>query len=97
MNIENCLTKHDIYFHRLNLITRTWELLYASNDNIRDDDPKGRYRQEIAQDDEYIYIFGGGTQDTSFDMDVVNILTKLTQTIHLFRYMSRSTTWRLCI
>ncbi|XP_055316110.1 kelch domain-containing protein 10 homolog [Sitodiplosis mosellana] len=57
--------------HRLNLNTRTWESLYVSNENIRDNDPKGRYRHEIAQDDEYIYIFGGGTQDTSFDMEVI--------------------------
>lgn len=41
-----------------------------SNENIRDD-PKGRYRHEIAQDDDYIYIFGGGTQDFSFDMDII--------------------------
>lgn len=48
-----------------------WELLYNSNENLRDEDPKGRYRHEIAYDDNYIYIFGGGTQDASFAMDIV--------------------------
>lgn len=28
----------------------------------------GRYRHEIAIDDRYIYIFGGGTSDTVFDL-----------------------------
>lgn len=50
--------------------TRAWEYLYQCNENIRDD-PKGRYRHEIAYDDDYIYIFGGGTQEASFDMDVI--------------------------
>lgn len=45
--------------NRLNLNTRTWELLYCANENIRND-PKGRYRHEIAEDDDFIYIFGGG-------------------------------------
>lgn len=43
--------------------------MYVSNDYMRDEDPPGRYRHEIAHDDDYIYIFGGGTQDTSFEMD----------------------------
>lgn len=51
--------------------TRTWELLYNSNENLREEDPKGRYRHEIAMDENYIYIFGGGTQDASFDMDII--------------------------
>lgn len=67
INDNNILTH---YFHRLNLNTRTWELLYTCNENIRDD-PKGRYRHGIAQDDEYIYIFGGGTQDFSFGMEFI--------------------------
>lgn len=39
------------------------------NDYMREDDPPGRYRHEIAHDDEFIYLFGGGTQDRSFDME----------------------------
>lgn len=50
--------------------TRTWEHSYQCNENIRDE-PPGRYRHEIACDDDYIYIFGGGTQDASFDMDII--------------------------
>lgn len=56
---------------RLNLRTRTWEILYVSNDNMRDGDPPGRYRHEIAHDDDNIYIFGGGTQNASFDLDQI--------------------------
>lgn len=59
-----------LIFHRLNLNTRTWEHLYQCNENIRDE-PPGRYRHEIACDDNFIYIFGGGTQEESFDMDVI--------------------------
>lgn len=55
--------------------------MYQSNENLRDD-PKGRYRQEIAYDDDYIYIFGGGTQDTSFDMDVIPAYNFNANTFH---------------
>lgn len=42
-----------------------------SDVNVREEDPAGRYRHEIAHDDNFIYIFGGGTQTASFDMDVI--------------------------
>lgn len=35
------------------------------------DDPKGRYRHEIAYDENFVYILGGGTQDQSFDLEIV--------------------------
>lgn len=35
------------------------------------DDPKGRYRHEIAYDDQYIYVFGGGTSDVAYDLETV--------------------------
>lgn len=47
-----------------------WECCYTCNENIRDD-PKGRYRHEVAHDDNYVYILGGGTQDQSFDLEIV--------------------------
>lgn len=45
--------------------------MYVSNDHMRDDDPPGRYRHEIAHDDDNIYIFGGGTQGISFELDQI--------------------------
>jgi hypothetical protein len=33
--------------------------------------PIGRYRHEIAIDDRYIYIFGGGTAETVFDLQTL--------------------------
>lgn len=33
------------------------------------DDPKGRYRHGIANDDKYIFILGGGTSTMAYDLD----------------------------
>lgn len=56
--------------HRLDLTTRVWECCYTCNENIRED-PQGRYRHEVVHDEDHVYILGGGTQDQSFDMEVV--------------------------
>lgn len=55
---------------RLDLTTLMWECCYICNENLRDD-PRGRYRHEVAYDDDYVYILGGGTQDQSFDLEVL--------------------------
>lgn len=52
------------------MYTRTWEHTHKCDANIREE-PPGRYRHEIACDDDYIYVFGGGTQEESFDMDII--------------------------
>lgn len=58
--------------------------MYVSNDHMRDDDPPGRYRHEIAHDDDNIYIFGGGTQLNSFALDEIPVYN-LTE--NRFRYI----------
>lgn len=35
------------------------------------DDPKGRYRHEIAYDDNFIYVFGGGTSEEAYDLETI--------------------------
>ncbi|XP_055629273.1 kelch domain-containing protein 10 homolog isoform X2 [Toxorhynchites rutilus septentrionalis] len=55
----------DVY--RLNVSSRTWECAYACRQDIRDD-PPGRYRHEIAFDDNNVYIIGGGTSDSAFSL-----------------------------
>lgn len=44
--------------------------MYECKVNLRDD-PQGRYRHEVAHDDDYVYVFGGGTQDQSFDLEIL--------------------------
>lgn len=56
---------------RLDLISRVWECVYICNDILRDDDPKGRYRHEVAHDSTHIYILGGGTREHTFDLEKV--------------------------
>lgn len=53
--------------HRLNFSNNVWEIVYQCRPDIRDD-PEGRYRHEIVYDGKYIYIFGGGTSNTVFDL-----------------------------
>lgn len=48
-----------------------WECVYICNDILRDDDPKGRYRHEVAHDSTHIYILGGGTREHTFDLEKV--------------------------
>lgn len=45
-----------------------WQMLTISRPEINPDEPIGRYRHEIAIDDRFIYIFGGGTGNTVFDL-----------------------------
>lgn len=44
-----------------------------SRPEINPDEPIGRYRHEIAIDDRFIYIFGGGTSDTVFDLTTLPV------------------------
>lgn len=44
-----------------------------SRPEVNPDEPIGRYRHEIAIDDHYIYIFGGGTSDAVFDLKTLPV------------------------
>lgn len=59
----------DIY--RLNLFTKHWECIYMCRNDIRPDDPKGRYRHEVAFDGNAIYVIGGGTSDIAYALDEI--------------------------
>uniref|UniRef100_A0A1B6MI30 Kelch domain-containing protein 10 n=1 Tax=Graphocephala atropunctata TaxID=36148 RepID=A0A1B6MI30_9HEMI len=64
--------------HRLNLQDRIWEAVYTCKGT--DNEPRGRYRHEIAFDQNKIYVLGGGTSVETFDFQVVfafNLLTCL--------------------
>lgn len=56
--------------HRLNLITKAWELVYACKGD-QPSEPQPRYRHEVAFDGKNIYVFGGGTSLTAFSLKVV--------------------------
>lgn len=58
---------------RLDFTTQKWELVAKSRPEIDPEQPIGRYRHEIAIDDRYIYIFGGGTADTVFDLKTLPV------------------------
>ncbi|TMW47610.1 hypothetical protein DOY81_007309 [Sarcophaga bullata] len=55
----------DVY--RLNLITKVWENVYICRPEMRDD-PEGRYRHEVVYDGSHIYVLGGGTSNTVYDL-----------------------------
>lgn len=57
--------------HRLDLQTRTWQLIGPSRPNTRASDPEGRYRHELAADDEHILVFGGGTTVATYPLDTL--------------------------
>lgn len=57
--------------HRLDMQTRTWELVGPSRPNTRAGDPEGRYRHELAADEEHILVLGGGTTMTTYALDVI--------------------------
>lgn len=59
-----------IYFYnfRLDLITKEWECICICREDIRED-PKGRYRHEVAYDDNYLYVLGGGTSETAYSLE----------------------------
>lgn len=58
---------------RMDFTTQKWELMAISRPEIDPDQPVGRYRHEIAIDDRFIYIFGGGTSDTVFDLKTLPV------------------------
>lgn len=74
-------TSEDIFlnvFIRLDLRTNEWEsITYSRAEN--EDDPTGRYRHELAQDAEHIYIIGGGTSHEAFSLE----------SLHAFHIKSR--------
>lgn len=55
--------------HRLNFRNKKWELVARSRPEIDPIQPVGRYRHEIASDERYIYIFGGGNPESVFDLE----------------------------
>lgn len=57
-------------FHRLDLLKKVWESVYICRGSSPSE-PKGRYRHEIAYDNNYIYVLGGGTSDSAFDLEIV--------------------------
>lgn len=52
---------------RLNLITKEWENVYICRPEMRDD-PEGRYRHEVVYDGQHIFILGGGTSHSVYDL-----------------------------
>ncbi|XP_073845762.1 scruin like at the midline isoform X1 [Musca autumnalis] len=52
---------------RLNLQTKVWENVYICRPEMRDD-PEGRYRHEVVYDGHHIYVLGGGTSHTVYDL-----------------------------
>ncbi|XP_068143978.1 kelch domain-containing protein 10 homolog [Drosophila tropicalis] len=55
----------DVY--RLDLRTRVWENVYISRPEMRDD-PEGRYRHEVVYDGKHIFVLGGGTSQSVYDL-----------------------------
>ncbi|KAH8348912.1 hypothetical protein KR084_012428 [Drosophila pseudotakahashii] len=55
----------DVY--RLDLQTGTWENVYISRPEMRDD-PEGRYRHEVVYDGKHIFVLGGGTSHSVYDL-----------------------------
>lgn len=58
----------DVY--RLNVASKMWECAYTCRQDVRDD-PPGRYRHELAFDDDKIYIIGGGTSESAFSLSSI--------------------------
>lgn len=58
----------DVY--KLDIHTKEWEI-YQSKPEINEIDPKGRYRHEIAFDNQKIYVFGGGSSLEVFALDEI--------------------------
>ncbi|XP_033153670.1 kelch domain-containing protein 10 homolog [Drosophila mauritiana] len=55
----------DVY--RLDLRTGIWENVYISRPEMRDD-PEGRYRHEVVYDGKHIFVLGGGTSHSVYDL-----------------------------
>lgn len=58
----------DVY--RLNLRTKVWENVYICRPEMRED-PEGRYRHEVVYDGKHIFILGGGTSVTVYDLQTI--------------------------
>ncbi|CAK8689337.1 kelch domain-containing protein 10-like [Clavelina lepadiformis] len=67
--------------HRLNLKTFVWENLNPANS--WNDMPPERYRHEIAQYDNHIFVIGGGTLSSVYQMDQIHV------------YSTEKNLWRL--
>lgn len=57
--------------HRLDLQTRVWKMIGPSRPNTRAGDPEGRYRHELAADDDHILVLGGGTTTATYALDTI--------------------------
>ncbi|KAI8038490.1 kelch domain-containing protein 10 homolog [Drosophila gunungcola] len=55
----------DVY--RLDFRTGIWENVYISRPEMRDD-PEGRYRHEVVYDGKHIFVLGGGTSHSVYDL-----------------------------
>lgn len=69
-------TSYTCDIHRLNLCTYEWTEVYSSRESRgrlvgRRDEPTGRYRHEVAFDGDNIFVFGGGTQWLTFELENV--------------------------
>jgi len=51
----------------LDLHTGIWENVYISRPEMRDD-PEGRYRHEVVYDGKHIFVLGGGTSHSVYDL-----------------------------
>lgn len=58
---------------RLDFTAQKWELLAISRPEIYPEQPVGRYRHEIAIDDRFVYIFGGGTSEVVFALNTLPV------------------------
>ncbi|CAH0555395.1 unnamed protein product [Brassicogethes aeneus] len=56
--------------HRLYMKTMTWEIVYLCSGK-GDYEPEGRYRHEVSFDGKQIYVLGGGTADTAYDLQCI--------------------------
>lgn len=71
----------DVY--RLNLRTKVWENVYNCRPEMRDD-PEGRYRHEVVYDGNHIFILGGGTSMTVYDLQTIPAFNLKTNTWEYF-------------
>lgn len=63
---NSTLFKQSLFLHRLDLTTLVWQPLFVGTGD--DTDPPGRYRHEVARVGNKLYIIGGGTVDTAFEL-----------------------------
>lgn len=58
--------------HRLDLVHKDWKCMYTSKGNIQDD-PSGRYRHGVVHCDGLLYVLGGGTSNSVFDLEQIPV------------------------